>query len=163
MVAARPWTDDEVKQLRALVAAGGLTAAQIGNEIGRPRNAVIGKALRLGIRLPGAVGPMGTFRVTRPKDPARPKAPRPQPAEKPVQGLSLPKVQTYRGDPEPQRTATPRPGASPFQTCQWYFGDPKAGDMSKCCQPTAGSSSFCEEHHRRVYVPTQPRQLQRRA
>ena len=151
------WTADEDEKLRLAVRRPGVTAAQIANEIGRSRNAVIGRALRLGLRLPGAVGPMGTLRVTRPKPP------KPRLAGKPVDGHLVAKLPPYREPEEPPPRATARPGASNFRECQWYFGDPKAGDMSKCCQPTAGASSFCEEHHARVYVPAQPIRMKRRA
>lgn len=162
MVATIHWTDEETAKLRELILEGGRTASQIGAEIGRPRNSVIGKALRLGLRLPGAVGPMGSIRLQKHREAMAKKSTRPPgPArftQKPVQGLLPPKVQPYR-DPEPTpRVATPRAGQSQFATCQWFFGDPRAGDFSKCDQPTVGSSSFCEHHHHRVYVPAQPKQ-----
>lgn len=44
------WSDDDLKQLRKL-AADGLTADCIGSELGRSKNAVIGKCHRIGIQL----------------------------------------------------------------------------------------------------------------
>lgn len=152
------WTDEEVEKLRELAKTANLSAGAIGNQMGKTRNAIIGKALRLGIRLPGAVGvrAIKAARVATPR-----KAP-----QKPVQALRREEVQTYQPPSEPPpspRNFEPARGQSHFKTCQWFFGDPRAGDFSKCSNPTFGGSSFCEHHHRRVYVPPQPRQPQRRA
>jgi GcrA cell cycle regulator len=152
------WTDEEVEKLRELAKTANLSAGAIGLQIGKTRNAIIGKALRLGIRLPGAVG----VRAIRA---AKVATPRKSP-QKPVHGDLQSKVQTYHPEPEPPPSpagSSPARGQSHFKTCQWFFGDPRAGDMRKCSNPTFGGSSFCEHHHRRVYVPAQPRQPQRRA
>ena len=152
------WTDEEVAMLRELAKSAKLSAGAIGLQIGKTRNAIIGKALRLQIRLPGAVGPQGSLKGIL-KNVRAGKLIR-----KPVQAPSALKVQPYQ--PPPRRPSSDAPawpdmGQSHFRDCQWYHGDPKAGDFSKCNNPTWGASSFCEHHHRRVYVPAQPRQPER--
>ena len=65
------WTDDRIAELRRLNHLG-LSAARIAAELGDvSRNAVIGKLLRLGLKLAGAVGPR------KPRAPSTP-APRAQ-------------------------------------------------------------------------------------
>ena len=121
------WTAEAVDQLRA-IAAKGLSASQIGAEIGVSRNAIIGKALRVGIEL-----------QYKPK-PARPKPPR-QPrmiSKKRLAPVIVPMA------PEPDaRNRTllelkrrdcryPVTADSPFLFC----GHPKAE-----------GSSYCANHH----------------
>ena len=43
------WTDEQIAELKRLWCANELTTAQIGKKIGRTKNAVIGKANRLGL------------------------------------------------------------------------------------------------------------------
>lgn len=46
-----------------------------------------------------------------------------------------------------------------FKTCQWIDGEPAKMDLRaygsdkfKCGKPTMGTGSWCEEHHRRVFI-----------
>jgi hypothetical protein len=46
------WTDERIDELRALAGTGTLSAAKIAARLGCTRNAVLGKLLRLGVKLP---------------------------------------------------------------------------------------------------------------
>ncbi|GAO78804.1 MULTISPECIES: GcrA family cell cycle regulator [unclassified Sphingopyxis] len=70
------WTDERIEQLRSMWEKG-LTASQIADELGGvSRNAVIGKAHRLGLKSrPSPV--KATEKVAKPAKPAAPAAPKP--------------------------------------------------------------------------------------
>lgn len=72
------WTDERIEQLRSMWEKG-LTASQIADELGGvSRNAVIGKAHRLGLKSrPSPV--KATEKAAKPAKPAAPAAPRPAP------------------------------------------------------------------------------------
>lgn len=157
------WSEEDVAQLTKLV-ADGLTSGQIARQVGRTRNAVIGKILRLGLRLRNSPGPTGP----RPSTLYKPHVARIRPAKPPVppraaalqQAPGASRVYTPPRTPEtPPRTARrdPPQGESRFSHCQWYFGDPRAGDFTQCQEKPFGASSYCEHHHRIVYVPPPPR------
>jgi GcrA cell cycle regulator len=93
------WTDERIDQLKELWTKG-MTASQIADELGGvSRNAVIGKAHRLGLQSrPSPV---------KPNDPAPAKA-KAKPAPAPV--VEEPKVESPEPRPAPQ-AAPPRPAA----------------------------------------------------
>lgn len=141
------WTDESIARLCAL-AADGRTASQIARqlaaspEFGAPsRNAVIGKAARLGVKL-GA------------------HADRP-PREKP------PRVERrapLRAAPRPAK-ADARPlwtGAIPTSLrvsladlaeagCRFPLGDPLGDDFAYCGSPTLGKFPYCPGHCAMAY------------
>ena len=95
------WTDERIEKLTKMW-EGGATASQIAEELGGvSRNAVIGKAHRLGLKArPSPVKP------NEKSEAAPAKAPRPAPEAPPPA-------------PEP-RTAAPRPARWPGQApCRW--------------------------------------------
>ena len=84
------WTDERIDQLKAMWEKG-LTASQIADELGGvSRNAVIGKAHRLGLQSrPSPVKPNEAPKKTAPVRKAAPEAEAPKPAA-PVQQHSAP-------------------------------------------------------------------------
>jgi len=89
------WTDERIEQLKAMWEKG-LTASQIADELGGvSRNAVIGKAHRLGLK-------------SRPS-PVKPGETRPKPAKKP----SPPKAKPVPVEAAPPAVATIAPAAPP--------------------------------------------------
>jgi GcrA cell cycle regulator len=128
------WTPETINKLLTLaLATEPYSASQIADELGVTRNSVIGKLSRMGVNLPRSTG--------------RKRVLRSQETIKLVHSRLIQK-------PAPRAPAAASGGlASPFKICQWYFGDPKAGDLSKCNHSTYGNSSFCEEHYRRAYIP----------
>ena len=94
------WTDERIERLRALWTKG-VTASQIAEELGGvSRNAVIGKAHRLGLQArPSPVKANEPEPKAKAKPAAAPK-PVPAPAAKPAAAKPAPR-------PEPVREATP--------------------------------------------------------
>jgi len=131
------WTDERVELLKTLW-AGSLSAAQIADELGGiSRNAVIGKARRLGLE---ARSKKGTGRRMHKAVLA---------AERPLP-MALPA-------PTP-KTSKPRPdGCSLLEltqdTCRWPLGDPQEPGFCFCGHlPTAGTP-YCKPHARMAYNP----------
>jgi GcrA cell cycle regulator len=101
------WTDERIETLTKMW-EGGATASQIAEELGGvSRNAVIGKAHRLGLKArPSPVKPNDKPEVAAPPEPPRVAAPRPAPpvADAPrAQPVSRPLPPT----PRPQVNAPP--------------------------------------------------------
>ena len=102
------WTDERIDQLKAMWEKG-LTASQIADELGGvSRNAVIGKAHRLGLQSrPSPVKanelPKKAAAPVRKPAPAAPEAEAPRPAAAPTQHSA----------PTPIRAATPAPAPAP--------------------------------------------------
>lgn len=110
------WTDERIEQLKQLW-TNGMTASQIADELGGvSRNAVIGKAHRLGLQSrpspvkpnePGSAAPAGTAEAPVSAEPARP-APAPSPeseqADEPAAIATEPQtaVPVQKMPPQPQ-------------------------------------------------------------
>ncbi|PTQ07340.1 GcrA cell cycle regulator [Sphingomonas oleivorans] len=108
------WTDERIEQLKKLWEAGN-TASQIAEELGGvSRNAVIGKAHRLGLQSRPSPVRSGEAAPAAPAEPAAPPPPAPTPA--PVQA-ERPAPPAPRPAPEP----APRPvpvAAAPAEPAQ---------------------------------------------
>jgi GcrA cell cycle regulator len=141
------WSDDRVSTLSRLW-ADGLSATQIARQLGGvTRNAVIGKAHRLGLSRGGA--------ASRPSRPARISPPRIRRAKRPAP-LMRPPVSARTCD-----VVVPPPSAAPglvrdlteltSHSCRWPIGDPKADDFSFCGLPAPGR--YCAAH---AQVSTRP-------
>jgi GcrA cell cycle regulator len=173
------WTVEAVEDLKRL-ALEGKSASHIAAALGvGSRNAVIGKASRIGIKLSGG-GPA----AVRGKTPAR--ARRSQWATAPYTRHSA----DDHGADDALVRDRPVPGSQPgdrgerraawalgeaeigemrrlrFEdiresVCRWPLGDPKSGDFAYCgLQPVEGQS-YCAGHCRMAYRPSQARQSAR--
>jgi len=133
------WTDERVETLKRLWGQGS-SASQIAKILGSvTRNAVIGKAHRLGL----SQGRPAQPRVERPRAERteRVHVPRPEPAPKPlpVEDLSdAPKV--------PLMLLRER-------MCKWPLGNPEDGDLRFCGRESAAGLPYCREHAMRAYQP----------
>ncbi|WP_422061168.1 GcrA family cell cycle regulator [Sphingopyxis sp.] len=105
------WTDERIEQLRNMWEKG-LTASQIADELGGvSRNAVIGKAHRLGLKSrPSPV--KATEKAAKPaKAPAAPKAASPAPAPRAAAPIApRPVAAAPKPDPQPAAEASDEDG-----------------------------------------------------
>jgi GcrA cell cycle regulator len=149
------WSTERIEQLRSLW-HDGLSASQIATHLGGiTRNAVIGKAHRLG--LTGRPSPI----KNRPVGVARPR-----PARRPrVEQVPAPRIAAAapppprQVEPPPQRYVEREdvPGASILtltdRICKWPIGDPRHPDFHFCGRASAEGLPYCADHARRAYQP----------
>jgi GcrA cell cycle regulator len=169
------WTTEAVEDLKRL-ALEGRSASVIAAALGvGSRNAVIGKASRIGIKLSGG-GPASV----RGKTPSR--ARRSQWATAPYTRRSAndPGAEdaAAAGDPqlppESGRAAGRSLGVAEIgemrrlrfedirdSVCRWPLGDPRSGDFAYCGLTPVGGQSYCAGHCRMAYRPPQARPIAR--
>ena len=147
------WTEEAIEILKRL-ALEGRSASVIAEALGAPsRNAVIGKANRIGIKLGGG------GRASAPGEPCAP-------AYRAPSGLAADarRLPGRRGEP-----AAPRGWAFADAkvgemrrvrledmrelACRWPLGDPGSGDFAYCGLTPAAGRSYCPGHCRLAYRP----------
>lgn len=116
------WTADKVEQLKQLWAEG-KSASEIGRIVGMSRNAVIGKAHRIG--------------VPARRTPSRPVKLR-------LVGKALP--------PSPYKIGAVPLLALDETSCRWPCGDPKEKAFGFCGLHRLETSPYCPEHAARSRV-----------
>ena len=139
------WSNDKVDELRRLWGQG-QTASRIAELLGGvTRNAVIGKAHRLGLR--GRPSPIRRdenapfVRVSRPSQPAEEAAI--EPAPRPVTETPAPAP----AQPVAQAKA-PQAGG---RACSWPVGDPKQPGFHFCGQEALAGRPYCAAHCAMAY------------
>ena len=173
------WTEQRIETLRKLWGQG-QTASQIAAILGGiTRNAVIGKAHRLG--LTGRPSPIkreagssatptrrkaSTTRTERPSRPAVMTSNSPQPASQPVhQGvLNAPAVPAAQArpasqpvipaaNPLPPVASNPQPSRAHggSKSCSWPVGDPKQPGFHFCGEPAEPGRPYCPNHCHLAY------------
>ncbi len=151
------WTDDRIEMLKTHWEAG-MTASQIAEALGQgvSRNAVIGKAHRLGLE--ARPSPVKLTEAAAAVIEAVVAA-----AEGVVEGLAAPHAAPARPAPKRSRAATP---AKPARTtlldlsekvCKWPIGHPGETDFHFCGKPAQASFPYCTEHCAIAYQAQLPR------
>ncbi len=146
------WTDDRIEMLKAHWDAG-KTASQIAEALGEgvSRNAVIGKAHRLGLE--ARPSPVKVSEVVAAVVDAVVGA-----AESVVAAVTAPKV--------PKRPSRPAVPAKPVRTtlldlsekvCKWPIGHPGETDFHFCGKAAQASFPYCTEHCAIAYQAQLPR------
>lgn len=148
------WTDERVTMLRDLWAKG-LSASQIAVQLGGvTRNAVIGKAHRLGLESrPSPIRGNGTGsrRRNRAIDRAlEAKALRGTMADEEIGGEKIVPDGGNRVDVAPIPPLARRGGD--VSDCLWPIGDPNDPDFSFCQANTVPGRPYCYEHCAMAYI-----------
>jgi GcrA cell cycle regulator len=145
------WPDETVYRLRALWDEG-LSITQIGLQLGVSRNAVVGKARRIGLpHRPSPIIRDGQPRPPRQNRPGRPKGP------------TLPPLRCLDGgaqrrSPRNQEAKMERPTAATSifirkpTPCCWPEGDPGEPGFRFCEAPSEIGRPYCSEHCARAYI-----------
>jgi GcrA cell cycle regulator len=135
-----PWTTERVAMLRSYFNAG-LSCAQIANEIGVSRNAVIGKMNRLGLSRGRRTAALGAPRAASPRRP-----------HVLTQRIALKAV--FAAEPVVTDVVSTEP-CSLFnltaRKCRWPIGAVGTPDFNFCGNGTADGVSYCTGHARMAY------------
>ena len=118
------WTDEQIEELKSLWGEG-LTTGDIGKRLGVSKNAVVGKAHRLGLQ--GRPSPIR----------------RGQEQEIEVADPKPRKRQSKKTHPTVDLSA---------HTCRWPIGDPRDPDFHFCGKPCVPGKPYCAEHVCIAYV-----------
>lgn len=155
------WTDDKVKQLVQLWDSG-QSITQIGKALGMTRNAVVGKAHRIGLAK-RASPIMRSDKPAQPRQPAQHHhgghhggghAPAPQP-RRVVEAREEPAVPAISGGQlSPAMLAALTPTSGP--RCKWPIGDPKSAEFDFCEQVALPSKPYCAAHCAMAYTNWNP-------
>lgn len=157
------WSDDRVKRLRQLLQEG-LSARQVAQRLGNvTRNAVIGKAKRMGFALRASTAPpQPAYMVNRTSSPRR-RYTRVA-AGRLTQDIT-PRVR-YRPEFPPDSVVIHediyvapenRKGVLALTSadCRWPIGDPREADFHFCGGPRVPGMPYCEGHCKRAYQTVQ--------
>lgn len=147
------WNQERIELLRALWEAG-LTASQIAERIGDgvTRNAVIGKAHRLGL----------TARPSPVKGPARDENWEKSKVASQIEETSRPAA-AAQARPQPGRAGGGDGHARVTlldlseKVCKWPIGHPGEADFHFCGQPSQPGFPYCREHCAVAYQAQLPR------
>jgi len=157
------WTDDRIEELRRLWSQG-LSASQIADRLGGvSRNAVIGKAHRLGLAKRPSPIKRGANASTAPRAPRRPRA---KPTPSPTAAAAAPADSAPTPAPRPALKPRPRrieahestPLEDPVgvldlteRMCRWPIGHPGDPEFRFCGARTVAGLPYCAAHAQRAY------------
>lgn len=164
------WTEEKVKVLEQLWDSG-QSITQIGKALGMTRNAVVGKAHRIGLAKRASP-------IVRSDKPAAPKVPAAShaaprvPSHAPVSHRQAPAAREAAGR-EREPGAAPMPGNDkPMQQlspamlnaltptsgprCKWPIGDPKSSEFDFCAKVAIPGKPYCAEHCAMAYTNWNP-------
>jgi GcrA cell cycle regulator len=162
------WTDERIETLRSLWEKG-LTASQIAEKLGEglSRNAVIGKAHRLGLKSrPSPVKGGDTAAAASVAAPApKAAAPKPAPAPKPAAPVAAAPAAPAAAMPKPApRVIAPVTGTGKTsllelsdKVCKWPIGHPNEVEFHFCGKPSQAGFPYCTDHCLVAYQAQLPR------
>ena len=137
------WTDEQVEELKRLWDKG-LTTGEIGKALGVSKNAVVGKAHRLGlnsrpspIRRGDEDKAISTEALTQST---------PSDKKKAIKGTAAKKT----AEKEKNKLFTVNDLTS--SSCRWPIGDPKDEDFHFCGKEALPDKPYCAEHAAIAYV-----------
>lgn len=158
------WTDEKVKLLVQLWESG-QSITQIGKALGMTRNAVVGKAHRIGLAKRASP-------IMRSEKPAQPRvapahggghsahaaapspAPRPAPVRVKEEHAASPAPAHQGNQLTPAMLAALTPATGP--RCKWPIGDPKTADFDFCSHVALPGKPYCAAHCAQAYTNWNP-------
>ena len=149
------WTDERIAQLKAGW-EGGMTASQIAEQLGEgvTRNAVIGKAHRLGLESrPSPVKAVEDVETAV-------AAPVAAPAPVPVAAPAAAPIATRPAAKKPVRSGKAAKTSLldlNEKICKWPIGHPGDADFHFCGKPSQAGFPYCTEHCLVAYQEQLPR------
>ena len=153
------WTPELIKDLKRLWNKG-LTTVEIGNRIGMSKNAVVGKAHRLGLE--GRPSPIKKSakktivveeKANKKVEPENVTGQVATDVEELESSSFLPPEDLLKAEPMPEMPNSKKGKQKGTQlvdlkpnACRWPLGDPKDADFCFCGQECANGKIYCEEH-----------------
>ncbi len=131
------WNDEKIAKLKKLWSEG-LTTGEIGKRLGVSKNAVVGKAHRLGLK--GRPSPIKRQDATAV---AAPSGHAPASGSTPVTSHAAPKKEAVKIFTLTDLT---------HNTCRWPIGDPKHEDFRFCGKQVYPGKPYCLDHCAQAYV-----------
>jgi GcrA cell cycle regulator len=166
------WNDDIIVRLRSLWAEGHSTA-EIGRRIAVSKNAVVGKAHRLGLAArPSPIRRDGPAAISaRPQQPRRVVGPTLPPLvaaemtethqplpRRPAQAAIAPAQRpTVAAAPPPLVRAVPASRPIRHSACCWPLGEPGTKSFRFCDVDALHGKPYCSEHAQLAYVRVRER------
>ncbi|MSO69112.1 MAG: global cell cycle regulator GcrA-like protein [Alphaproteobacteria bacterium] len=126
------WTVERIAEVTKLWNLG-LTTAEIGRLVGVSKNAIVGKAHRLGL------------------------PPRPSPIKREAR---TPRPTVRHEHRHVERTSPPAVHlviSTNGATCKWPSGHPGEPEFDFCGQPAVEGKPYCAEHYGRAYIQPKPK------
>lgn len=136
------WTDEQVEELKHLWDKG-LTTGEIGKALGVSKNAVVGKAHRLGLN-----SRPSPIRRGEDENTAGTNTPARQPSEKKKAAKPAPGKKAAEKEKKKLFTVNDLTSSS----CRWPIGDPKDEDFHFCGKEALPDKPYCAEHAAIAYV-----------
>ncbi|MBO4519616.1 MAG: global cell cycle regulator GcrA-like protein [Alphaproteobacteria bacterium] len=137
------WTDEQVEELKRLWDKG-LTTGEIGKALGVSKNAVVGKAHRLGLNSRPSPIRRGDDDVnSAPENTEKATA-----AKKKKTAKSEPAKKSQEKEKKKLFTVNDLTSSS----CRWPIGDPKDEDFHFCGKEALPDKPYCAEHAAIAYV-----------
>ena len=148
------WTPELVKELKRLWSKG-LTTVEIGNRLGMSKNAIVGKAHRLGLESrPSPIKREKKKEVVIEKiEEIKPTPENKVEEDVFTESASFPPEEILKAEPIEETPKTKKRKYKGVQlvdlkptSCRWPLGDPKDADFCFCGQECAEGKIYCEEH-----------------
>jgi len=131
------WTDEQVKELKRLWDKG-LTTGEIGKALGVSKNAVVGKAHRLGLNSRPSPIRRGDEEAENTTDTVKKK--------------KAAKNDSPKKMPEQEKKKLFTVNDLTSSSCRWPIGDPKDEDFHFCGKEALPDKPYCAEHAAIAYV-----------
>ena len=131
------WTDEQVKELKRLWDKG-LTTGEIGKALGVSKNAVVGKAHRLGLNSRPSPIRRGDEEAENTADTVKKK--------------KAAKSDSAKKNPEQEKKKLFTVNDLTSSSCRWPIGDPKDEDFHFCGKEALPDKPYCAEHAAIAYV-----------
>ena len=150
------WTDERIAQLKAGW-EGGMTASQIAESLGEgvTRNAVIGKAHRLGLE--SRPSPVKNADETVAAPVAKPVTVAPQPAAVSLAPATVARPVAARKPARTGKAARTTLLDLNEKICKWPIGHPSDADFHFCGKGAQAGFPYCTEHCLIAYQAQLPR------
>ncbi len=153
------WNEEAITRLRALWGEGHSTA-EIGRRMNVSKNAVVGKAHRLGlVARPSPIRREAATSVSRPPSPRRAVGPTLPPLPC---GPAAPQLAAIPERPVVAAPVAPRLRAAParasrLSACCWPIGEPGTPSFRFCDADALSGKPYCAEHAQLAYVKVRDR------